>query len=103
MLQAIVLDGRHFLDKEQAHDYMANIFGFPHYYGKNLDALYDLLSTYNQNEKLLIIVIYPEVILDNLGHYGIHLIQTFLDAAKENHQLDVRIRQLDEVMHHHHH
>jgi len=29
---------------EEAHDYLKEVFSFPEYYGKNLDAFYDCLS-----------------------------------------------------------
>ena len=31
----------------EVHDFIANELGFPEYYGRNLDALYDMLSSYN--------------------------------------------------------
>ncbi len=40
----VILDAREMGEKEQAHEYLKEIFQFPEYYGKNLDALYDCLS-----------------------------------------------------------
>ena len=40
----IVLDALQMQQKEAAHAYLKEMFGFPEYYGKNLDALYDCLS-----------------------------------------------------------
>lgn len=34
-------------ENERAHDYLKEVFSFPDYYGKNLDALYDCLSEKN--------------------------------------------------------
>ena len=31
-------------ERSEAHEYLAEVFSFPGYYGKNLDALYDCLS-----------------------------------------------------------
>lgn len=39
-----VLDAAQMLTKEEAHTYLKEVFGFPEYYGRNLDALYDFLS-----------------------------------------------------------
>lgn len=36
------------------HDYIARELNFPKYYGKNLDALYDMLSTYISNIEIRI-------------------------------------------------
>ena len=40
----ITIDALKLNDREEAHDYLAETFSFPSYYGKNLDALYDCLS-----------------------------------------------------------
>ena len=39
-----VLDAAQMLTKEEAHEYLKEVFEFPEYYGRNLDALYDFLS-----------------------------------------------------------
>ena len=31
-------------EREEAHEYLAEVFSFPEYYGKNLDALFDCLG-----------------------------------------------------------
>ena len=41
------LDALKLNERNQAHEYLAEAFGFPEYYGKNLDALYDCLSEMN--------------------------------------------------------
>lgn len=87
-----VLDGRFMLNKQQVHDYLSERFNFPDYYGKNLDALYDLMSTYHQEEKLIVLLIYSEFMLDQLGQYGHNLISTFEDAARVNPKLDFRMK-----------
>jgi len=43
----VILDARKMDEKESAHQYLKRIFGFPEYYGNNLDALYDCLSEIN--------------------------------------------------------
>ena len=39
-----ILDARKLGEKETAHAYLKEVFSFPEYYGKNLDALYDCLT-----------------------------------------------------------
>lgn len=38
------IDASKLTDKESSHEYLAKVFKFPEYYGKNLDALNDLLG-----------------------------------------------------------
>lgn len=38
------LDGTEMKTVAEAHGYLAKALGFPEYYGKNLDALYDCLT-----------------------------------------------------------
>lgn len=38
------LDAEKLNERESAHAYLKEVFGFPDYYGNNLDALYDCLS-----------------------------------------------------------
>lgn len=40
----ILIDCAELSVRESAHDYIAEKFSFPSYYGKNLDALYDCLQ-----------------------------------------------------------
>ena len=39
-----ILDGKKMVSREETHAYLKEIFGFPEYYGKNLDALHDCLT-----------------------------------------------------------
>lgn len=39
-----ILDASRMASRRTAHQYLQEQLGFPEYYGKNLDALYDLLT-----------------------------------------------------------
>ncbi len=65
------LDGE--LIKKDGHDYLAEVFNFPDYYGKNLDALYDCLTEID-----------CEIVLINASAVDKDVIDTFKDAANEN-------------------
>lgn len=87
-----VLDGHSMINRKQVHQYLSERFNFPDYYGNNLDALYDLMSTYQQEDKLVILLIYSEIMLENLGDYGQKMIQVFQDASQSNPLIDFRMK-----------
>lgn len=40
----VLINCEKLLNREQAHEYLAQMLDFPEYYGKNLDALFDCLT-----------------------------------------------------------
>ena len=78
----IILDGLLMTDRSVLHDLLAEKFAFPDYYGRNLDALYDLLSTYP--ERIDVTLIHEAQLHQNLGNYGESLLYTLQDAASVN-------------------
>ncbi|AMD16613.1 ribonuclease inhibitor [Methanobrevibacter sp. YE315] len=65
------LDGK--MIKKDGHDYLMKALNFPEYYGKNLDALYDILTEMD-----------CEIELINSEEVDKDIIDTFKDAASEN-------------------
>jgi len=86
-VETIVIDGEHMLNRRAAHDHLAEQLAFPDYYGRNLDALYDLLSERTGPTRL--VVRHKETILSWLGDYGAALCQTLVDADRVNPRLEV--------------
>lgn len=86
------VDGRKSLDKEMLHNHLKAVFDFPEYYGKNLDALYDLLSTYS--DLVEVEFTYAQELEENLGDYAGALIKTFREASAEN--KNIRLLLMDE-------
>lgn len=80
-MMKVILDGRLMISREAMHDLLAEQLEFRGYYGRNLDALYDLLTSYP--DVLDISVTYASVLLNQLGNYGQALLDTLLDAARE--------------------
>ena len=74
------IDGN--LIKKDGHDYLKEVFNFPDYYGKNLDALYDCLCE---------IGVETEIILINGEGVSRDLIDTFADASCENENLNFKV------------
>ena len=75
-----VIDGTQMTHRRAAHEEIARAMRFPDYYGHNLDALFDMLSTFEGSVKIVNTV----CALNALGGYGCNLIKTFFDAAEEN-------------------
>lgn len=65
------------VSREEAHAYLRETFGFPDYYGNNLDALHDCLI---ERKDMEIEVQHEEEILTALGRYGERLMQVMNDV-----------------------
>ena len=72
-----ILDGKQMVSREETHLYLQETFGFPAYYGKNLDALYDCLTEMTELEVEFVNV---EDMLTALGRYGEKLLDVFREA-----------------------
>ena len=86
-IETIFLDGQKMLNHRAAHDHLAERLELPEYYGRNLDALYDLLTEREGPTRL--VVQHRETILSWLGEYGGALCQTLEDADRANPGLEV--------------
>lgn len=78
----VILDGEKMTTKESAHDHLYEQFSFPAYYGRNLDALYDLLSAISQPTQILLAS--RDAMIEALDTYGDEMLETFEQAAAEN-------------------
>jgi len=83
----VKLDGSLMTDRNELHDYLKLQLELPEYYGKNLDALYDILT-----ERLTPVKIefssFNEAEI-SLGNYARSLADTLRDAAEENPFLEI--------------
>lgn len=85
----IILDGKKMATKEMAHLYIKWELKATEYHGKNLDALWDVLSTYD--ESINISLINKDRLIEDLGDYGESIIEVFKDAEKENDKINFKI------------
>ena len=76
------LDGNVLKSKEELHSTISWQLELPDYYGHNLDALWDMLSTWSK--PLSIEVTHAEQFIANLGDYADALFGLLHDAADEN-------------------
>lgn len=83
-MNKVILNGKRMVTKEKAHAYLKRKFDFPDYYGRNLDALWDLLSVWDK--ELEIVILNKADIIENLEGYGNSLLKLFdeLDEANRN-------------------
>jgi len=85
----VFLDGREMTGRAAAHDHLAAQLNFPAWYGRNLDALYDLLCELPAS---LLVLEHSETLLAALGDYGTALLNTLKDAAANNPRLELKIQ-----------
>ncbi len=74
----IILDGKQMLSRGEAHRYLQEMFRFPAYYGKNLDALHDCLTEGEWEVTLT----HAEDMLAALGKYGEILLEVLKEDTK---------------------
>ncbi len=80
------IDASRLTDREESHDYLAEVLELPSYYGKNLDALYDCLTEMTDTE---IIVDHA----DEAGEYYSQILEVMAEATEENDQLELTIQE----------
>ena len=78
-MKRALIDGRSCRDKQTLHQQLKDQLIFPDYYGKNLDALYDMLST--TQEEIEIGFLNREELHGNLGSYADALLATLQDGT----------------------
>lgn len=86
-MRKAILNGKRMISREVAHAYLKRKLGFPDYYGRNLDALWDLLTTIH--EPFEIRIFNRDSILEKMGEYGERLLSTLDEAAEENPRITV--------------
>ncbi|MBR3195826.1 MAG: barstar family protein [Clostridia bacterium] len=81
-MNTIYLDGTKMYTIQSAHNELMRKMDLPLYYGKNLDALWDVLSTIHENTEIFLA--YPSAMLNALDTYGARLLIVFFDASADN-------------------
>lgn len=65
---------------EEKHTYLKELFGFPEYYGGNLDSLYECLS--EMNERKIVVTN-----LDAIDDFSLKVLSVMEDVAEEYHNI----------------
>ncbi len=82
-MEKIILDGTKFVDIDTTHKILKEVFEFPDYYGKNLDAFWDCITDWYIGEKAQIIWENFNISKNNLGEKADILLELFQEAAEE--------------------
>lgn len=86
----IELDGRTMTDRPAAHSHLVQQLELPSWYGRNLDALYDVLTDISRETELILRD--PGAVAEQLGRYGEALLDTLREAAESNPYLTVTLK-----------
>ena len=75
------IDCRELTSRTAVHDCFARMFALPAFYGRNLDALYDVLT---ELQPSTLILEHTGCLYDARGPYAEKLLGVFRDAARDN-------------------
>ena len=85
-MREVTLDLTPFSEKLSLHRYLKETLNFPFYYGANLDALHDELTS--EMAQTRITVRYPAEPQGQMETYLPRLLRVFRDSARENYHLE---------------
>lgn len=80
-MKSYFLDCRRMVPRDRVHPYLKQALDLPGCYGNNLDALFDCLTEMGEPAMFRFSHLND---LQQLGDYGLRLVETFRDAAEEN-------------------
>lgn len=92
-MREVILELAPFEEKISLHRYLKETLDFPFYYGANLDALNDELTS--ETDALRIVVRYPAKPRGTMAEYLPRLLQVFDDAARENYHLNITFEEIN--------
>ena len=81
-MKEIVIDGKAVRSMEDIHSLLRTELSFPHWYGNNLDALFDLLT--DLHEEVSLTLLHADILSETLGGFYPRLVRLLSDAAEEN-------------------
>ena len=88
-MYTVTVIGKMYDDIEQVHDFLAEELDFPVYYGKNLSALYDVLT--DLWDETCIQIDSSEVLDEEKRSWFLRLIDVITDAVEANEKLELEI------------
>lgn len=89
-MKEIIIDCLYISDKEQLHNTLAKELKFPDWYGENLDALYDCLTSIF--EEITIIIENFSSLEEKLDSYAAAFMKVMKKADEDNEKITVIVR-----------
>lgn len=89
-MKTITLDVSNIQTKRALHIYLQYMLELPAHYGRNLDALYDVLAA--ESEEMCLVLLGAQHAQGELTAYMPGLLEVLEDAAQENEKLTVEVR-----------
>lgn len=86
----LTLDLRTLTNPAAIQEYLTEALSFPDYYGKNLDALHDMLASWPYSTNF--VLRFPSAPAPEAAAYLPRLLQVFEDSADENRSIQVSVR-----------
>ena len=87
-MKEVILDGRLMTTKNRLYEYLEEAFDLPDYFGKNLDALWDVLN--EETESVTLHFTYVQKFLEEMDGYGEQVIRMFTSLNQLNDQYEVK-------------
>lgn len=80
--------------RKEFHSRISQLMNFPDYYGKNLDALFDVLT--DICEETLLVIEEDSQLQDQMETYYPRIVKTLKAASRENEYFHFEIRRAEE-------
>lgn len=86
-MQTVYLTGRDYESMEEVHDFLAKELDFPQYYGRNLSALYDVLTDIGDDTRIVVDLtdVEDDSMMDSLERMA----EVMADASVDNEYLEI--------------
>ncbi|MBR5468358.1 MAG: barstar family protein [Firmicutes bacterium] len=86
-MKKVILNGKNIADKASLHETLISLLDLPEWYGKNLDALHDCLTSIKDETEIQIIN--KDALEEAIGKYTFSLMKVLKESAEENPNLKI--------------
>ena len=88
-MKVVILDGTTAPTKEALHEHLARELNFPDWYGGNLDALFDCLTSVSEEVTITLV---EAALTESLGPYAQRVGKVLARAAEKNPNIQLNIQ-----------